>query len=345
MRRLLVAACLLAPAAGLLQAEGEGAAGARLTAEGAGAGDGHFDWQQSKDARRGSEDHDWVPDLGFLKAGAMQAMGAARSFMTDHKDEVASGLSFGQSAAVSAYNSVRPLVGFTSNMARQAMKPLFMAAGKVHGSAPLGSDCDQRPLSPGEVYRLQKSITLDGHPQEVAWCVGNSGDRAPLQRMTKVSARTIFRECIANKNLTKSAEVFYDQQVKAGKGELEASYCFLEGFCDDKSVHSWTTQRDAESLCDMKYTNWRQLGFGDLDEDDWKEKGYMSDTAIFNKTVSSLYGAASCAMGSYHCEVMACKARFCKNDYYKRKHSERRQALGADEPKQDAAVDPALMGH
>merc|ERR1719382_1114764 len=131
--------------------------------------------------------------------------------------------------------------------------------------------------------------------------------------------------CIVKKDLIMAAHVQYDL-LNAGLAtgdmqlEQEASYCFVQGHCKNTEVTAQTTVEEAEAICDKKvghktWTTWgsvqTKIKPGNIPRED---KPYSD-----SKQTSSLL-AGSCAMGSYHCEVMMCKETFCKEPQYIEKY-------------------------
>merc|ERR1719188_2256125 len=87
-----------------------------------------------------------------------------------------------------------------------------------------------------------------------------------------------------------------------------ASYCFLEGHCDNMDVNDNTTVAQGEEMCDKKYGNaaWTAMGL-----DNWEFNTMTRHTPLTTRDQSRTYGKMSCAMGIFHCDVMACKAKYC----------------------------------
>merc|ERR1719433_1914021 len=87
-----------------------------------------------------------------------------------------------------------------------------------------------------------------------------------------------------------------------GVGELDGSYCFIEGHCTDTKVTLNTTLAEAEKLCDEKYPDWEKVGMDDLSKARAKG-GFSRQDGLVNTEISRVCGTVACAMGNYHCEL------------------------------------------
>jgi len=190
-----------------------------------------------------------------------------------------------------------------------------------HIEEPLEGDCEKYPTLCAEPFNcfsepigakdilkmsLGRVATDDGHANLKAWCTGLEWDSS------------IAKYCIQTPDLVKNAHLVFDKQVKAGVGELDGSYCFLEGHCVNEAVTPDTTLAEAEALCDEKYGHeeWTSLSMlkMPIDLSSSKADGFKS------RSWTSYFGKLACAMGNYHCDVIYCRETYCKMDHYKSKY-------------------------
>merc|ERR1719220_2184129 len=93
-------------------------------------------------------------------------------------------------------------------------------------------------------------IAALGHSNPRTWCT------APLHD-------NYISTCLAEKDSVKAAHIQYEwSRERAPLDELDASYCFLEGICQDTFVNASTTIEEADKLCDRRYghSQWTHYG-------------------------------------------------------------------------------------
>lgn len=194
-------------------------------------------------------------------------------------------------------------------------------------------NCEKKPITAFEGSGLFFKVTdQQKKPNTRAWCYNYPNPA--VSRMTAVSEKTLIDECLDKKHLDKFARIYYEQQVRAGLGDIEASLCFAEGHCDNEVLHENSTAADGEQTCDMKYgaKAWREMGLRDGKEQAWWQHTFITkEHGIRDPWVSKYFGMLSCAMGHYHCDVHMCKETFCKNPYFRKHYANHREKLMSGE--------------
>jgi len=161
-------------------------------------------------------------------------------------------------------------------------------------------------------------LAADGKPNYMAWC--KNFQRGP-----------IMAKCVAG-DLLGSAKTRYLLTTAGMFGglqrELDGSACFLEGHCANAAVTENTTVEEAAKICDEHYGHeaWahfgsafapaeNQVGFGITLEDMRDQRN-----GFLRREQSRPFTLASCAMGSFHCDVIYCRETYCKDEYYIEKY-------------------------
>jgi len=155
--------------------------------------------------------------------------------------------------------------------------------------------------------------TSDGHANLKSWC-----DRPWY-------ADTLVQECLVKKDLYTHAHKLFEFSVKAGMGELDGSYCFIEGYCVSDATLN-TTMQEAEQLCDRRFGHkvWAQFASKYSPPEDRIGAGgqhvWSPKIGFTNKAQTRPFVLAACAMGNYHCDAAYCKETYCKNEYYQKRY-------------------------
>jgi len=179
----------------------------------------------------------------------------------------------------------------------------------------------QRPFS-CEFFRMKEALTW------YFWGTGRTGQGNPRGFCAEPGASlAISAECLAGPgaNLL-SLGANHTMRRDAVESELQASRCFLEGFCADERVTPETSRADANRICDERYGHKRWTAYGTfqaspedappLDPPARALSGYSSRKQTTPITL------AACATGRFQCDVLACKQNFCKDPEWRSKHLE-----------------------
>jgi len=190
------------------------------------------------------------------------------------------------------------------------------ATSHTNTSAPCGehpSLCNEPlachgALNEEEIRSWHKKIaTDDGKPNLRLWC---HSDFAVL-------ADSLVQECLVNKDPLKSAHAVFEAQKANGATEADASYCFWEKHCNNEDVTSRTSMSEARNACDRKYgrESWESVSM--------KEMAILlrtfpnADNQSFSgPELPNAFGRLSCAMGSFHCDVVYCQQTYCRMPNY-----------------------------
>jgi len=160
--------------------------------------------------------------------------------------------------------------------------------------------CDANPPKLSDFQQWMWKVAPDGRANVRFWC------------STEDHSSDLVKECIVNHDLKKSAQVTYDVQVADDLGEVDGSYCFIEGYCNDKTVTYNTTLEEMEQICNERYPDWTSVGLKDLQVSTWSALGLMDGTrGIRSADVSHFYAKLACAMGNYHCDAIYCQQEYC----------------------------------
>lgn len=156
--------------------------------------------------------------------------------------------------------------------------------------------------------RLRQKITtgFENKPNPKAWC------------MLPGEAQSMVELCLWKQDPVAAAAKEYNLALGVDRDDLDATYCFAAGFCNTSVVSANTTVNEVEDLCDgdPALDGWRFLGFQDV------PAGYQlgGRSTFTSLTETRPFTQLSCALGSFHCEVMYCKEVYCKKDYYLNTH-------------------------
>ena len=148
---------------------------------------------------------------------------------------------------------------------------------------------------------LEKQITTSGQPNLLSWCY------------FQTSWDTVVKSCLVDHDLLRSARQIFHQAVqKHPQEEADASFCFMNGLCQDPDLSANSTLAEATNVCDRRYPEpqgWKSIGF--------------DDPALKEPTGSMKLAEAkakvACAQGGYHCQAVYCQETYCKMDEYKQK--------------------------
>jgi len=130
-------------------------------------------------------------------------------------------------------------------------------------------------------------------------------------------------------DLVKTGVLQYNMTMWGSYGQptkdMDASYCFMENFCDDDFVTNATTLADADNLCDERFAtakvHWRNYTPNHHSFLMKKLANKVSNTDGFHdKAIADSYLKLACGMGNFHCDVMYCKEGYCKDPYYQKKY-------------------------
>jgi len=167
-----------------------------------------------------------------------------------------------------------------------------------------------------------RGVAVDGHSNPQVLC-------------TQPWSSDYYTKCLVEKDPVGAAHLYYNRTVagqyghKEHKLELDASICFLEGYCAEDRVQSNTTMEEAEAVCDSRYGRERWM-VTDSVKADKKDRfsssiGSLTEfensmTGLHSRTQSTPLAMAACAKGYFHCEVVYCKETFCKDVYYQERY-------------------------
>lgn len=153
-----------------------------------------------------------------------------------------------------------------------------------------------------------KPITREGHSYIGSFCIFPE-------------SFAYIKTCVRDRRLKKAATVHWRDD------EQDASMCFMEGHCTNEAVRDNTSVAEAEVFCDNRFghdgwVNWtpgldRAL-MGMMGPFSQLHKN--SKTGIQDRKISRFLTKLSCAMGNFHCDVMACKETYCQDPYYVKKY-------------------------
>jgi len=186
-----------------------------------------------------------------------------------------------------------------------------------------GFNCTGRPLECEEPFKCQTLSPLE--PLEWGWSgyAGGSGKTNPRVWCSVPDYVPYMHECLVTRDLQKAAHLQYEA-TQAGRfgpltAEMDGSYCFIEGYCVDKTVSHETTLEEAEQLCDKRFgrATWTAYGSVRSPPEDQPGAGGMPNASGFaNLAQTRPFVLAACAMGNYHCDIVYCKETYCKSPYY-----------------------------
>ena len=125
---------------------------------------------------------------------------------------------------------------------------------------------------------------------------------------------TAVLQCLVKKDLPAYAQTMYQYAIQRHPvDEIDASYCFYMGHCQNDQVTFNTTLPEAQVMCDERYpepNGWRSKGFPpELDHE-------------FTAADAKAYAQAACAMGNFHCDVIYCRETYCQIEHYQKMFQE-----------------------
>ncbi|CAE7242358.1 unnamed protein product [Symbiodinium necroappetens] len=159
-------------------------------------------------------------------------------------------------------------------------------------------------------------VETPGQPNERSWCFANP-----------IYWDLVVKECVAKGDLKTSAQVQFRYSVlNHPLDELDASYCFLWGHCQNEEVTSRTTREEAIEMCNQIFpepNSWQSVGFSAAPTNISMvvSPRHVDSYTHFNTSdqVESFVKLA-CAQGNYHCDVVYCKETYCQTEYYRQKY-------------------------
>ena len=171
---------------------------------------------------------------------------------------------------------------------------------------------------------LAEGATGDG-PNFQTWCAGPQYEEYVSQ-------------CIIDRDLVGAGRTYHDQAEEGLHGpdtyELDASYCFLEGFCLNTAVTNDTTVEEATHMCNQRYGDrWRTA------ENPTQTPAITEFAAAYDpaspgfpsRDLTTPFVLLACMMGNYHCDVMMCKATHCQDQGMVARYGHFLTDLGWDE--------------
>lgn len=199
-------------------------------------------------------------------------------------------------------------------------------------------DCSLYPAVCQPPFECQKGLN-DSFVQQMSWQIALKDGGANLKSWCLAGGSVYWastvQQCLANKDLVHGAKVKYETQKAVGNDDEDAKWCFAEKHCTNTEVNSETTVEEAEEICDQRYGQWwRHAGLKTLVPGLQENPGmspkqigdYAKEHQLKLGSVRFEQGAMkrsmlSCAMGSYHCDVMYCKETYCKDSNFVAKYS------------------------
>ncbi|CAE7450579.1 scn4aa [Symbiodinium pilosum] len=136
----------------------------------------------------------------------------------------------------------------------------------------------------------------------------------------------VVKECLAKGDSMASARAQFRYSVLMHPlDEMDASYCFLAGHCQNEEVSAQTTAKQGIEICNRRYPEpggWQSVGFRDIPNTTLDFNPRTVDTYThFNTTEQAVpYAKLACAQGNYHCDIVYCKETYCKTEYYRKKY-------------------------
>jgi len=206
----------------------------------------------------------------------------------------------------------------------KASAALAAGLGRILG-APMPFDCRRFPQFCKEPFNCHNWSPMEG----MDWYyhgMARNGKGNPRSWCSLPSSASFLSTCLFKKDLVKAAEIRKNETQKSSQveRELDASRCFIEGFCSDTAVSRSTTLDQANQLCNMRYGQERWSLYGTYlaaTEDSHGAGGKHDGTNGYKgKYQTTPITIGTCATGRYHCDVMYCKQTYCKQDYYKHKY-------------------------
>jgi len=185
-------------------------------------------------------------------------------------------------------------------------------------------NCKEYPVLCSEKLRCDKDVPSADITPRIATPDGHANPRAWCYKWTWHHLGSMLQECLANRDITSSAQELFSKHKRIGQAELMGSYCFYEKHCSNNKVTTDTTIEQAEKLCDARYGHSKWTSFGVQNwgmQRWWQLSGKMNKTDGYHSRIpTQALGKMFCAMGNYHCNVMYCKETFCKDPEYIKKY-------------------------
>mmetsp|Transcript_89526 Transcript_89526/g.200296 ORF Transcript_89526/g.200296 Transcript_89526/m.200296 type:complete len:277 (-) Transcript_89526:69-899(-) len=194
-----------------------------------------------------------------------------------------------------------------------------------------GFDCSKYPEFCKEPFNCDKwdgpmasfvegmvagGVATDGKVNYQAWCNGPE----KLPHLTKCVAGDLDGAGRLQFEMGK-AGVFGDPREY---GEIDASYCFMEGHCVNSEVTNDTTLDEAVQQCDKRFGRdaWAHAGSAGFLVDFTSHFMGLTDPAngFTSSSQTRPFLLLACAMGNYHCDVRYCQVTYCKDEYYVKKY-------------------------
>lgn len=126
------------------------------------------------------------------------------------------------------------------------------------------------------------------------------------------------RHCILGEDLHAHVPEAHKIVEVEGAEKFFASYCFVSGHCANGNVTFGTKLDEAEQMCEAMYPHGKWL----------KTYPNMYQTLfdlpkgkVLDKKAAELRTKLTCAVGTYHCEVVQCQETFCKNETHRAKYA------------------------
>lgn len=173
-------------------------------------------------------------------------------------------------------------------------------------------NCHQPRNKADKEFNKLFPATADGHSNLKTWC------------FAKQYESNLVQECLVNRDLKKSAQQVFRDTVAHGIGELDGSYCFIEGHCTNTAVNYNTSVQEAESMCDQRFGHdgWAKFSYVEFYATKKALKSTMDPrTGFHHPVLTKNFLRLACAMGNYHCDVIYCRDTYCKLPYYINKYS------------------------
>lgn len=182
--------------------------------------------------------------------------------------------------------------------------------------------------------------TADGHANLQYWC-------RQYPRYAKPMTACVMGDHVKYAQLKHAEQTEMSQRpLKPDMLHFQSQYCFLGGFCNmTDEVSDSTTLPDMETLCDARFgrKGWTTYNdragpvlahVGSLEMGGLKLSGTHSLKQIdIDEGIALSYAILACGSGSYHCEAMYCKERFCKDPEWSKRHAHLARREQLQEPK------------
>mmetsp|Transcript_53131 Transcript_53131/g.99588 ORF Transcript_53131/g.99588 Transcript_53131/m.99588 type:complete len:238 (-) Transcript_53131:73-786(-) len=160
----------------------------------------------------------------------------------------------------------------------------------------------------------RRVVNTPGQPNLRSWCV------------TPSYWEHFVPTCLVKGDLMASARKQFQWSVQRHPiDEVDASYCFLMGHCENVEVTEETTREQAITMCNKRFpepNGWQSVGFNSPPKVHLEMRPWITDEYTHLNTTEQAepYLKLACAQGNYHCDVMYCKETYCKTVYYRKKY-------------------------